>query len=319
MAREQERKEKEAEMYKLRGPEADKQDQAVKQWQRDYDSARNNAEEVAESKGETFNEIAFRKMYEGGQATMYRRDETTGQLYARANSDGSAVTGGSAKVLSGKETSAKSLKDAADATEYGENYVKKRDYAQRDNKWAIAQATKKNEELVKAGKPPTEKVPPPFNEEAWRKEQNITRLPLSRVKEETVSSLRKKAGEEYKKEEKPLTGVQRKKMESALKVAEKNLEVINSYLEKVARELGIQVNEIDPTHIDKVVSKRNSEIDTSEIALAEAQKSGDVAKIAEHRNKIREAKDEIKIYKELFEKKEKNQEKKQEFTEKLTS
>ena len=217
--RETKRAAERAELFKAKGPEAAVQDLKAKEWETKYNKDRDAAQQAAKSAGIAFKEVDFKKMYEAGTAEIKKdpKDPNEKPIYSVV---------GAPKVLNAAETNAKRMRNQADNIQYGKNYVEERDKTVDQNKkdTATAIATGKtpppkfDEETFrktymaknadydnarKEAETKANRLGMTFNEKVWREEEYFNKK-LSRSEQETAGDLRKKAGEEEKKE-KPLS------------------------------------------------------------------------------------------------------------------
>jgi hypothetical protein len=233
-----------AETYKLKGPEADEQNAKAKAWKSEYDK------EFSKS-GET-NESEFKKKYEAGMVT-------------KANGESS-----SAKILNASETNARRMRDQADSVQYGRDYVKERDTAKQqaganyvtamaawtaaplatrgakpegfsEDKWRKDNYTPKTGEYQSAQTVARRKAAEAgvvFDEKDWKENTYFkfkdSQFHNSRGDAESVSSLRKSAGEEVKDEKKPLSPREAKKVQDKLDNANNKIQEFDAVLTTIA-------------------------------------------------------------------------------------
>lgn len=314
--RKKEARMKEAELYKTTGYNADQQNTRAKEWQGQYETDRDNAQAYAESHGERFSEADFRKTYEQGVATLY---DNQGQVITdRINAEGENVSHGIAKIQNAAETNAERMRDAADTLEYGGAYVENRNRARQETAEVIARE-------IANGTPPNKRTAA-FVERDWRRDNEITPQTMSGSQRETVSGLRKQAGEENKDASKPLTGAQRRKTEAQLSLANREIQEINDHLGEIARTLhedlggpDLQPAQITQNEIRTVVTAREADLRNAQTSLAQAEISGNAGQMAQARMDVKSIEEQIKTYKTLFNEQDKVRQKQQEAMDKLGS
>src|SRR6185436_18363844 len=164
------------ELYKMTGPEADRQNAEAGAWQREYTRQRDLAQQRG---GLNFNDANYKRLYESGQAEIV---DANGNL--RNN-------GGSRKVVDANETNRRRTKDQADHLQLGEEYVQARNRQQ-----AMAEVNMAAYAATVAALPPGTPIPPvpqnaTFNEERWKNETYLPNNPqyiTARNAAETVAA-----------------------------------------------------------------------------------------------------------------------------------
>ena len=275
--REKKRAQDESELYKTTGPEADTRNENAKKWNENYEKARNNAEEA---EGPDFNEKNFKKKYEGGQAPSYQKDPTTNKFVPETTKDASGKdvpkTVGTPPVLKTEEFNAKKMRDRAGNIKYGENYAKERDSAKEDWTTEIAK------DIATNGKQTIKD----FDEKVWRESLSAKRAEFAqksqqttRAEEEIISDLKKRAGEEEKKE-KPISPREKAQAQKTLEQSTARLSEIDKSLKELAKDYEAaghgkidDVNKITQKEVKQITDSLKKNLTTAKANLEGAKAS----------------------------------------------
>ena len=230
------------EMFKMKGPEADAQNAKSKAWNAEYEKERNLAEQTARANGEIFNEINYKKLFEAGRITKSNGEQSTSSI-----PDATA-------------TNAKRTRNEADTIQYGKGYVDQRDSARSAHNQTIAAAIEHNQNPANQNNQIA--VPRPFNEKDWREQNGIEARTTTRSEDETISALRKQAGEEAK-EEKPLSASERIKAEKILENSNIELTKIEALLQTIATQNGIPADQVNQGHVNTRIDSIQTDLDTT--------------------------------------------------------